>query len=250
MNTLPPEIFKAYDVRGIVGRTLTPHIVEAIGQAIGSEARARRCNTVAIGRDGRLSGPELAAALARGLQKSGVDVIDVGQVATPMLYFAAYHLETHSGVSLTGSHNPPDYNGLKMMVGGETLWGDGIQALRRRIERGDLAQGSGSYREQSIRDAYLERITADVKLERPLSVVVDCGNGVAGGTAPCILNAANEVAVASFLDGRLPFLGIAEVVERTLNAIEAPVARDLEELTAVDEEARRIASAHTRELVH
>ena len=206
MNTLPPEIFKAYDVRGIVGRTLTPHIVEAIGQAIGSEARVRRCNTVAIGRDGRLSGPELAAALARGLQKSGVDVIDVGQVATPMLYFAAYHLETHSGVSLTGSHNPPDYNGLKMMVGGETLWGDGIQALRRRIERGDLAQGSGSYREQSIRDAYLERITADVKLERPMSVVVDCGNGVAGGTAPELYRqlGCNVTELFCEVDGRFP----------------------------------------------
>lgn len=206
MNTLPPEIFKAYDVRGIVGRTLTPHIVEAIGQAIGSEARARRCNAVAIGRDGRLSGPELAAALARGLQKSGVDVIDVGQVATPMLYFAAYHLETHSGVSLTGSHNPPDYNGLKMMVGGETLWGDGIQALRRRIERGDLAQGSGSYREQSIHDAYLQRITADVKLERPMSVVVDCGNGVAGGTAPELYRQLGCSVTELFceVDGRFP----------------------------------------------
>jgi len=184
MNTLPPEIFKAYDVRGIVGRTLTPPIVEAIGQAIGSEALARDCKAMAIGRDGRLSGPELAAALARGLRKSGVDVIDVGQVATPMLYFAAHHLETFSGVAVTGSHNPPDYNGLKMMIAGETLWGDAIQDLRRRIERGDLARGSGSFREQSIREAYLKRITGDVKLARPMSVVADCGNGVAGGTAP------------------------------------------------------------------
>jgi phosphomannomutase/phosphoglucomutase len=184
MQSLPPEIFKAYDVRGIVGRTLTVPIVEAIGQAIASESLARKCNTVAIGRDGRLSGPELAAALARGLQKSGANVIDVGQVATPMLYFAVHHLETHSGVSVTGSHNPPDYNGLKMMVAGETLWGDSIQDLRRRIERGDLSQGSGSYRAQSIRDEYLNRITGDVKLARRMSVVVDCGNGVAGATAP------------------------------------------------------------------
>ena len=184
MNTLPSEIFKAYDVRGIVGRTLTPPIVEAIGQALGTEALARNCRAAAIGRDGRLSGPELAAALARGLQRSGVDVIDVGQVATPMLYFAAHHLETLTGVSVTGSHNPPDYNGLKMMVAGETLWGDAIQALRRRVERGDLAQGTGSYREQSIREPYLQRITGDVKLARRMSVVVDCGNGVAGGTAP------------------------------------------------------------------
>jgi len=184
MNNLPPEIFKAYDVRGIVGRTLTAPIVESIGQAIGTETIARNRKAVAIGRDGRLSGPELAAALARGLQKSGVDVIDVGQVATPMLYFAAHHLDTLSGVSVTGSHNPPDYNGLKMMVAGDTLWGDAIQRLRSRIERGDLAHGAGSYREQPIREPYLERIVGDVKLARPMSVVVDCGNGVAGGTAP------------------------------------------------------------------
>ncbi|HJQ64117.1 MAG: Phosphomannomutase [Burkholderiales bacterium] len=181
---LPPEIFKAYDVRGIVGRTLTPPIVESIGQAIGTEALRRNGKAVAIGRDGRLSGPELVAALARGLQKSGANVIDVGQVATPMLYFAAHHLETGSGVSVTGSHNPPDYNGLKMVIAGETLWGDAIQDLRRRIERGDLARGAGSYREQSIREPYLKRIAGDVKLARPMSVVVDCGNGVAGGTAP------------------------------------------------------------------
>ena len=181
---LPPEIFKAYDVRGIVGRTLTPPIVESIGQAIGTEALRRNGKAVAIGRDGRLSGPELVAALARGLQKSGANVIDVGQVATPMLYFAAHHLETGSGVSVTGSHNPPDYNGLKMVIAGETLWGDAIQDLRRRIERGDLTQGAGSYREQSIREPYLKRIAGDVKLARPMSVVVDCGNGVAGGTAP------------------------------------------------------------------
>lgn len=184
MKTLPPEIFKAYDVRGIVGRTLTVPIVEAIGQAIGTESLEKRCNTVAIGRDGRLSGPELASALARGLQASGANVIDVGQVATPMLYFAVHHLETHSGVSVTGSHNPPDYNGLKMMVAGETLWGDSIQDLRRRIERDDISQGSGSYRAQSIREEYLNRITGDVKLARRMSVVVDCGNGVAGATAP------------------------------------------------------------------
>ena len=184
MKNLAPEIFKAYDVRGIVGRTLTVPVVEAIGQVLGTESLAKKCGTFAIGRDGRLSGPELAAALARGLQKSGANVIDVGQVATPMLYFAVHHLATHSGVSVTGSHNPPDYNGLKMMVAGETLWGEAIQDLRRRIERGDLAQGAGSYCEHSIREEYLQRIVSDVKLSRPMSVVVDCGNGVAGGTAP------------------------------------------------------------------
>ncbi|MGE5465612.1 MAG: phosphomannomutase/phosphoglucomutase [Methanocella sp.] len=183
-RTAPPEIFKAYDVRGIVGKTLTPEVVERIGQAIGSEGKKRGVKEIAIGRDGRLSGPELSAALARGIQASGVDVVDVGRVATPMLYFAAYHLNTRSGVMVTGSHNPPDYNGLKILLGGETLAAEAIQELRRRIVEGDLEQGNGSYREHDIREEYLNRITSDVKLARPLEIVVDCGNGVPGATAP------------------------------------------------------------------
>ncbi len=179
-----PEIFKAYDIRGIVGKTLTPEAVENIGHAIGSEAVARKQKEVAIGRDGRASGPDLSAALARGLRASGVDVIDVGMVATPMLYFAAYQLNTLSGVMVTGSHNPPEYNGLKMMLGGDTLAGDAIQALRSRIERGDLARGNGGYRTHDIREAYLSRIESDVKLARPIQIAVDCGNGVAGAFVP------------------------------------------------------------------
>ena len=183
-KSIPPEIFKAYDIRGIVGRTLTPAVVELIGQALGSEARDRSRSTVVIGRDGRLSGPELAAALASGLRRSGVDVIDVGQVATPMLYFAAHRFDTLSGVMVTGSHNPPEYNGLKMMLAGETLAGEAIQQLKARIEQGRLARGAGGYRTDDVREDYLKRITGDVKLARPMSVVVDCGNGVAGATAP------------------------------------------------------------------
>jgi phosphomannomutase/phosphoglucomutase len=181
---LPPEIFKAYDIRGIVGRTLTAPAVERIGQAIGSAARERGRSAVVIGRDGRHSGPELAVALAAGLRASGVDVIDVGQVATPMLYFAAHHLGTNSGVAVTGSHNPPDYNGLKIMVDGETLAGAAIQDLKSRIEQGRLTRGAGALRAQSIREDYLRRIVSDIKLARPLRLVVDCGNGVAGATAP------------------------------------------------------------------
>ena len=184
MTSIPKEIFKAYDIRGIVGRTLTPQIAEVIGHAIGSEARSRRQVAIAIGRDGRHSGPDLSAALARGIRRSGIDVVDVGQVATPMLYFATHHLDTRSGVMVTGSHNPPEYNGLKIMLGGETLAGDAIQALRIRIERNDLAHGAGSYREFDIREHYLQRITGDIRLKRPLNIVVDCGNGVAGATAP------------------------------------------------------------------
>jgi len=182
--SIPPEIFKAYDIRGIVGKTLTVPVVKLIGQAIGSEARDRGRSAIVIGRDGRHSGPDLAAALARGLQASGVDVIDVGQVATPMLYFAAHHLGTQSGVMVTGSHNPPEYNGLKVVLAGDTLAGAAIQGLRIRIEQGKLARGAGTIRLQDIREDYLRRIVSDVKLARPMRLVVDCGNGVAGATAP------------------------------------------------------------------
>ncbi len=184
MTGLPKEIFKAYDIRGIVGKTLTPPLVIAIGRAIGSEGRARGVREIAIGRDGRLSGPDLAAALAEGIQASGVDVVDVGRVATPMLYFAAHHFGCLSGVMVTGSHNPPDYNGLKIMLAGDTLAGDAIQGLRQRIERGDVASGAGNYRTADIAAAYLARILGDVKLARPMKIAVDCGNGVAGAFAP------------------------------------------------------------------
>ena len=167
-----------------MGKTLTPEIVEAIGQAIGSEAAARNQSAICVGRDGRLSGPELAAALARGIQKSGVNVIDVGRVATPMLYFATHHLKTGSGVMVTGSHNPPDYNGLKMVLGGETLAAEAIQQLRQRLESGNLASGNGTFSTRDICEDYLNRITGDVKLARPLKIAVDCGNGVAGAFAP------------------------------------------------------------------
>ena len=180
MQNLPREIFKAYDIRGIAGKTLTPEVVEAIGHAIGSEAIARGQGTVAIGRDGRLSGPELIAALARGIRKSGIDVIDVGCVPTPMVYFAAHHLNTRCAVMLTGSHNPPDYNGLKMVLADETLSGEAIQQLRQRIEQDDLAHGSGNYSRQDISAAYIARIVSDIRLARPMKVTVDCGNGVAG----------------------------------------------------------------------
>ena len=180
----PPEIFKAYDIRGIVKTALTVEAVENIGHAIGSEAIARKQTEVAIGRDGRESGPDLSAALARGLRASGVDVVDVGMVATPMVYFTTYALNTHSGVMVTGSHNPPEYNGLKMMLAGDTLAGDDIQALRKRIESGNLVNGAGGYRTNDIREAYLSRIVGDIKVARKIKIAIDCGNGVAGAFAP------------------------------------------------------------------
>ena len=206
MADIPAEIFKAYDIRGIVDKTLTAAGVETIGRAIGSEARARSVKAVVIGRDGRLSGPTLSQALARGLQASGVDVIDIGQVPTPVVYFAAHRLGTQSGVAVTGSHNPPDYNGLKMVLAGETLAGDAIQGLRRRIESGDLSAGTGSYTEQPIVDQYVERIVSDVKTARKMTIAVDCGNGVAGAIAPSLYRKMGCEVIELFceVDGTFP----------------------------------------------
>ena len=204
--TLAPEIFKAYDIRGIVGSTLTAAVVERIGRAIGSEARARGMREVVVGRDGRLSGPALVDALTRGLNDAGCDVIDIGMVPTPVLYFATWELGTKTGVSVTGSHNPPDYNGLKMMIAGETLSGDAIQDLRRRVESGDLASGKGTRREIDVVPRYVERIASDVKLARPLRAAIDCGNGVAGAVAPQVLRAIGCEVRELFceVDGRFP----------------------------------------------
>src|SRR3954462_8875622 len=177
-------IFKAYDIRGIVGKTLDAGIARQIGQAFGSAVRARGESTVVIGRDGRLSGPELCAALAAGLQAAGVDVIDIGIVATPLVYFATHELpDVHSGIMVTGSHNPPDYNGFKMVLAGEAIYGEAIGALYQAIEKGELTQGAGSYRTEEVRAAYFKRIIGDVKLARPMKIAVDCGNGVAGAFA-------------------------------------------------------------------
>ena len=181
---IAPEIFKAYDIRGIVGKTLTPEVVRMVGQALGSLARERGCDTIAIGRDGRLSGPELCAALGDGIRAAGANVVDIGMVATPITYFAAQHLRTRCSVAVTGSHNPPDYNGLKMVIADRTLSGDDIQDLRKRIEANELKTGAGSYRTHDIVPAYFERIVGDVKLARPMKIAVDCGNGVGGAFAP------------------------------------------------------------------
>ena len=182
---LPKEIFKAYDIRGIVGKTLTPVIVESIGRAIGSTARERGVSEIVIGRDGRLSGPALIAALGSGMRAAGVGTVDIGMVATPLVYYAAQALgPSASGVMVTGSHNPPDYNGLKMVLAGETLHGDAITALRARIEAGNLTSGEGNSRTHDIGEAYFSRVLGDVKLARPMRIALDCGNGVAGAFAP------------------------------------------------------------------
>ncbi len=184
---IPASIFKAYDIRGIVGQTLTDEFVYEIGRAIGSEALDRGQKSIAVARDGRISGPAFIKALSDGLRATGMDVIDIGRVPTPVLYFATHYLKTGSGVAITGSHNPPAYNGLKIMLGNETLSGDTITALHTRIKQGKLHAGSGSWQAVDVQPAYLARITSDIKLARPMKIVVDCGNGVAGELAPLLL---------------------------------------------------------------
>ncbi len=203
---LPPDIFKAYDIRGIVGKTLTAPIVQMIGQALGTLALERGRDTLVVGRDGRLSGPELSQALAAGIRASGANVVDVGPVTTPMTYFAAHHLDTQCSVAVTGSHNPPDYNGLKMVIAGSTLAGDEIQALRSDIEAGALRQGAGTMRTADIGSPYIERIVADVRLARPMKIAVDCGNGIAGAYAPALFRRLGCTVTELYceVDGRFP----------------------------------------------
>ncbi|WP_404298999.1 phosphomannomutase/phosphoglucomutase [Halomonas sp.] len=206
-QTVPASIFRAYDIRGIVDDTLTESTVELIGRAIGSEAAARGESTVVVARDGRLSGPRLKDALVRGLTATGRDVIDVGMVPTPVLYFATHALDgTASGVMVTGSHNPPDYNGFKIVLTGETLSGEAITALHTRIVEKDLADGQGSVREVDVRSAYLARILSDVRLARPLKAVVDCGNGVAGELGPQLIETLGAEMIPLFaeIDGTFP----------------------------------------------
>ena len=201
-----PSIFKAYDIRGVVPQALNPAVAHALGRAFGTHARASGETVVAVGRDGRLSGPALNEALVRGLLEAGVEVIDVGVVTTPMLYFAAHTL-CRSGIQITGSHNPKDYNGFKMVLGGRAIYGDEILGLRKIIEDESwrLAEG-GRVRHVDIEAAYRERIVGDIRLQRPMKIVVDSGNGVAGASAPAIFRAlgCEVIELFSEVDGHFP----------------------------------------------
>ncbi|SEJ73953.1 phosphomannomutase / phosphoglucomutase [Pseudomonas linyingensis] len=203
---LPAGIFRAYDIRGVVGDSLTADTAYWIGRAIGSESLACGEPGVVVGRDGRLSGPELASALIRGLQDCGCNVTDVGMVPTPVLYFATHVLGARSGVMVTGSHNPPDYNGFKIVIAGDTLANERIQALYQRLENNDLASGNGSLVQTEVLGQYHQRIVDDVVLARPLKVVVDCGNGVAGVNAPQLIEALGCEVIPLFcdVDGTFP----------------------------------------------
>jgi len=205
-----PSIFKAYDIRGVVPSTVNEAVAEALGRAFGASALAQGEATVAVGRDGRVSGPVLRAALIRGLVASGVDVVDVGMVTTPMLYFAASTL-ANSGIQITGSHNPKNYNGFKMVMAGRAIYGDEIQGLRQRMEAEDSGQAAAPARTGKITHVnvlapYRDRIVSDIKLARPMKVVIDSGNGIAGASAPGIFRALGcEVTeLFSEVDGDFP----------------------------------------------
>ncbi len=205
-DPISPSIFRAYDIRGVVDDTLTESVVFQLGQSIGSEAYDQGQQSVIVARDGRQSGPALSQALINGLMASGRDVIDIGMVPTPVLYFATHFLGANTGVMLTGSHNPSEYNGLKVVMAGDALSGDAISALGDRIDQGNLLQGAGSKAEQDLLPDYINRIVGDVQLGRPLKVVADCGNGVAGVAVPILLQALGCEVVDLYcdVDGSFP----------------------------------------------
>ncbi len=184
-HPFPSAAFKAYDIRGIVPTALNPEFARELGRGLAARAKSAGVSTLVVGRDGRLSSPMLASALEQGMRDGGVNTIDVGMVPTPLVYFAAYTLETGSGVAVTGSHNPPEYNGFKMMMAGATLHGDSIRDLRDEVAAGPVTAATpGTGREIDILTPYLARVLGDIKLARPMKIAVDCGNGVAGAVAP------------------------------------------------------------------
>ncbi|WP_115563217.1 phosphomannomutase/phosphoglucomutase [Xanthomonas arboricola] len=202
------EMFRAYDIRGVVGKDLNPGVAALIGQSIGSVMQAQGLRDVVVGRDGRLSGPELTNGLIEGLRRAGCNVTDIGLAPTPVVYFGAYELRAGSCVAVTGSHNPPDYNGFKIVIGGETLSGAAIAELHQRINEGRLhtAAAPGELEQRDISDAYIQRIADDVQLDRPIKVVVDAGNGAAGEIAPRLLEAIGAEVVPLYcdIDGTFP----------------------------------------------
>ena len=206
MSLVPASIFRSYDIRGVVDRDLDESVVEEIGRAIGSEALSRGIDSLVFGRDGRLSGVRLSRALRQGMLGSGIGIIDIGCVPTPQLYFAACTLAGGSGVMLTGSHNPPEYNGIKVMLAGETLYGEAIQELYRRVEQQDFHYGNGVSLERNVHEEYLHQLASRITLARPLKVVVDCGNGVAGLTAPPLFSRLGCEVIELFceVDGNFP----------------------------------------------
>lgn len=206
LSSIPDSIFRAYDIRGVVGDSLTPAVVYHIGRAIGSEAAAVGQSHVIVGMDGRISGPDMTDALIRGLKESGRNVLDIGMVPTPVLYYATHILDSQTGVMVTGSHNPSDYNGFKIVINGKTLAGEDIQSLLQRIKTQDYVGGRGGSQKLSVSSDYLDRITGDIALAKPLKVVVDSGNGVAGKLGPKLMKSLGCETTELFceIDGTFP----------------------------------------------
>ena len=206
MQAVSKSIFKAYDIRGIVNEDLTIETVVLIGKAIGSESIERGERGIVVGRDGRTSGPDLMNALVEGIKSTGCHVVKIGMIPTPVLYYATYSKGASSGVMITGSHNPPNYNGFKMMIAGETLSGERILNLYERINNQNFHQGQGTSTTIDIQEDYLNRVTSDVSIKRPLKIVIDCGNGVAGHLAPKLFEALGCEVIKLFchIDGSFP----------------------------------------------
>jgi len=205
--SFPHSSFKAYDIRGIVPSALNPEFAQELGRGLAARAKAAGVTTMVVGRDGRISSPSLAASLQQGMRDGGINTIDVGEVPTPLVYFAAYTLKTGSGVAVTGSHNPPDYNGFKMMMGGGTLHGDAILTLRDEVAAGPAhASPPGTATSIDILTPYLARVLGDIKLSRPMKIAIDCGNGVAGAVAPQLFRALGCEVTELFceVDGTFP----------------------------------------------
>ena len=205
-NLLEPNIFKAYDIRGVVDITLTIETVEQIGRALGSYASKKKQKKICVGYDGRLSSPNLSNALIAGLLSTGIDVVNIGLVTTPMLYFSTHLLETNSGVMITGSHNPPEYNGLKMMVAGVTLSSDEIQFLYQIILDKNYHNGKGKLYHQDIKSNYLSKIKENIGLQRLMEISIDCGNGSAGVCAEELFSSLGVKVNSLFcnIDGNFP----------------------------------------------
>jgi phosphomannomutase/phosphoglucomutase len=204
--TLSPEIFRAYDIRGVIDKSLDSGVARSVGQAIGTVALEKDAGPVVVARDGRLSGPYLMNGMIEGILSTGCDVLDIGAVPTGVLYFAAHEIAMGSGVMITGSHNPPDYNGFKVMIAGDTLYGDGISGLYRRITEGQLQQGQGKVTRRNVVPDYIEKIASDIQVERPLRIVIDCGNGIGGVCAAETLRAVGVEVLPLFdeVDGTFP----------------------------------------------
>lgn len=200
------HIFRQYDIRGVVEEDLTPDVVELIGRGFGSWVREEGGSSLALGRDGRLTGPQLRDAFVKGARSTGVDVIDVGMVPTPVLYFALYHLKPDAAVQITGSHNPPEFNGFKMMMGKNTVFGDMIQDLYKRIDAEKFTEGEGGYKEVNVVPEYISYITSNITLKRPVNLALDSGNGIAGAVAPDLFRAlgCEPVELFSEVDGLFP----------------------------------------------